>query len=287
MNLRLTLIGVMAAIFSLAFALERHAEPRAQDGPVPTAQSPSRSPGNGAGETTRTPVLVELFTSEGCSSCPPADDLVAKLQKTQPVKGAEIIALKEHVDYWNRLGWKDPFSAAQFSERQNYYAEAFGSNGVYTPQMVVDGKTEFVGSAERRAQLAIQRSAQTLKSPVSLQWLQPEAGSKVAMLLEVRIDQLRSATSGDDAQVYLAITEDGLHSDVKSGENAGSRFDHFAVVRDLKLIGNADPSADPVFRAQLPIKIADGWKKQNLRGVVFVQEHKSRRVLGVASTAWP
>ncbi len=101
------------------------------------------------------PVLVELFTSEGCSSCPPADLTLARLERTQPVAGAEIVPLSLHVDYWNRLGWADPFSSASFSARQKDYSRAWGVDRVYTPQVVVDGRAELLGRDETKARRAV------------------------------------------------------------------------------------------------------------------------------------
>jgi hypothetical protein len=234
-------------------------------------------------EGKRSPVLVELFTSEGCSSCPPADELLARLEKEQPIAGAEVIVLSQHVDYWNRLGWTDPYSSAAFSERQRGYARAFKRDGVYTPQMVVDGQAEFVGSHRDKAYNAIGKAAKAQKALIQIT---AGAQGKVegnTITLNIRIENLPAISAGDTAEVLLAVAEDDLHSSVSRGENAGHKLSHTAVVRHLSVIGSMDAQGGKAFTASPIISIENNWKRRNLRAVIFVQERESRRVLGASS----
>ena len=228
----------------------------------------------------RTRVLVELFTSEGCSSCPPADDLLIRLDQEQPVPDAEIIVISEHVDYWNRLGWADPFSSAAFSERQNQYAGAFGTNQIYTPQMVVDGRREFIGSLEGKARREIARAAQTPKAKVVL--VKESAHPPDDLIsMHVSVGQLPRTTSNDTGEVWLAITEGELSTDVRRGENAFRTLQHTGVVRRMELLRALEAGDAEGFTAEFTVSLAPEWKRQNLRAVVFIQERVSRRVLGV------
>ncbi len=222
------------------------------------------------------PVIVELFTSEGCSSCPPADAVLSLLDKTQPVAGAEVIVLSQHVDYWNNLGWTDPFSSHGFSERQSDYSRAFGKDGVYTPQMVIDGQTEFPGGNRGMALQTIARAARTPKADVQVTGTPDGKGIKLA----VRVEHPPQVSAGDTAEVLLALTESNLASSVGSGENSGRRLTHVGVVRRLSVLGNLTGAA---FTAE-PIVALDGnWRRANVRAVVFVQERTSKRILGAAS----
>jgi hypothetical protein len=236
----------------------------------------------------RTPVVVELFTSEGCSSCPPADALLSRLDETQPVAGAEVIALAQHVDYWNNLGWADPFSTHESSERQGEYAEAFGNEGVYTPQMVVDGRAEFPGSNNGRALETIAQAAREPKADVQLARASEQNDAGDGLRLSVRIGTLPkltdgdTATDGDAADVLLAVTESGLSSDVARGENAGRRLSHVGVVRRLTKIGYLNTASQP-FKSEPVVVLDKSWRRENLRAVVFLQEHTSKRVVGAAS----
>jgi hypothetical protein len=228
------------------------------------------------------PVVVELFTSEGCSSCPPADALLAQLEESQPVRGAQVIAIEEHVDYWNHLGWADPFSSAEWTQRQQDYAGAFRRDGEYTPQMVVNGRNEFVGSRSDLAARAIEGERQSLRVAVQVALTQPNSDKDVS--LAVSVGKLPQASNGDSAEVWLGVTESGLGSRVSGGENAGRNLRHASVLRSLRRIGTADTHAENAsFRADAAVKLKPNWNRANLAVVVLVQEKKSRHILGAAS----
>jgi hypothetical protein len=236
---------------------------------------------NAAPAAARKAVVVELFTSEGCSSCPPADALLARLDATQPVEGAEVIPLALHVDYWNHLGWADPFSSRQFSDRQGEYAAAFGHDGVYTPQMVVDGVKEFAGNSEDAALEAIADSRSEPKAEVLL--ARTPTQTDEAAGISVRIDKFPKQTDGDPVYVLLAVTESGLSSDVERGENTGRRLTHVGVVRVLKQLGVVADTRGGAFQAETSVPFEKGWRRENLRAVVFAQERGTRRVLAAGS----
>src|ERR1700693_3664629 len=155
------------------------------------------------GNAQQTPVLVELFTSEGCSDCPPADALLERLDRSQPVSGTELIVLSEHVDYWNDIGWKDPYSSHEYSERQSAYAARFGRRSVYTPQMVIDGHFELVGSDERRAIQAVENDTKFVKVPLSLSAIRFDGNDKLSMHVEA--GPLGPSVTARSAGLFLAI----------------------------------------------------------------------------------
>jgi hypothetical protein len=209
------------------------------------------------------PVLVELFTSEGCSSCPPADALLAKLDRSQPVPGAEIVVLEEHVDYWNHDGWTDPFSSAEFSRRQERYAEQFGIPAPYTPQMVVDGAGQLLGSDGRGALSAIGSAARAEKLTVRV--LRTPGG------IRVEVDPGRHS-----GEVYLALAQNAASSEVLRGENQGRSLQHVAIVRRLSQIGSVKSRAG--FAKDVPLSAAES----EYRVIAFVQDSGPGHVWGAA-----
>jgi hypothetical protein len=220
------------------------------------------------------PIVVELFTSEGCSSCPPADALLQKFDR-QPYPGAQLIVLSEHVDYWNHIGWRDPFSAAAFSERQSSYGAKLGLESVYTPQMVVDGTEEFVGSSSDDARKAFERVAAEAKVPVRIS------------AVDVRNDLLKAHLETGElpaqfaaADVVLAVALDHAESQVQSGENSGRRLTHVAVVRSLTRVGSI--TSGQSFVGDAAIKVQPGTDPAKLRVIAFLQQPGPGRILGAA-----
>jgi hypothetical protein len=218
--------------------------------------------GSSSGDTPRVPVLVELFTSEGCSSCPPADALLERLDRNQPVNGAHIVVLSEHVDYWNHIGWADPYSSPAFSARQEQYARRFRINGPYTPQMVVDGRIELLGSDSRGAEAAVRSSTQQARAAVRV-----EASGGMA---SVAVDPLPAKTA-HKATVYLAYAADSGTQDVLRGENRGRRLHHVSIVKEMKAIGTVDERSG--FQTRVPVE-------NGTRLIVFVQEAGNGPVWG-------
>ena len=226
------------------------------------------------------PVVVELFTSEGCATCPPADALLRKLDQLGRVGNAEVVALEEHVDYWDDQGWRDPFSSHDWTTRQYAYAEVLGNRNPYTPQMVVDGSDQFSGGRAQQALQSIAAAAERVKVPITL-----AAASEVKPGKEefsVEVGKLLPSPKGGTAEVWLAITETGLQSSVTRGENAGQELHHAAVVRSMRKIGEAKPDRDVSFSSEATVPLRKEWRRENLKAVAFVQEKNSLRILGAA-----
>jgi hypothetical protein len=220
------------------------------------------------------PVVVELFTSEACSSCPPADALLGRLNQQDIVNGAEVLILGEHVDYFNHLGWSDRFSSPVFTRRQNGYAQALHIGDVYTPQMIIDGRYEALGSDAASVEREIGQAARVGKTAeVSLNWTAHNA-------LHVSV----AGASGERLAVLLAITEDGLTTSVASGENGGQVLRHDGVVRELRQLGL---TSGGIFAGTATIVPAESWKTRDLRFVVFAQKPGSGEIVGAAAIRLP
>ncbi len=223
----------------------------------------------------RTPVLVELFTAEGCSSCPAADDLLAQLEKRQPVAGVDIIVLGEHVDYWDKGGWRDRFSSPQYTERQHDYGFHFKIDDVYTPQMVVDGTEQFVGNDAPHALRAIAQSGKTSK--IALVLAKPVVdGHKVKITVSAPTPNFSSK-----ADIYAALVDPADKTNVGGGENKGRELHHVAVVRVLQKIGKLKNLDSKPIEATLTAP--PDANPENMRVVVFAQSSGPGQVIGAVA----
>ena len=228
----------------------------------------------GVERTGDSPILLELFTSEGCSSCPPVDSWIQKLDASQPVEGAQLIVLSEHVDYWNHDGWKDPYSSSLLTERQSSYARALGLSDVYTPQVIVDGTAELHLSNPQAASQILSIAAATRKIGVRI-----ESAGVTGGIVRARIET-DANSAGHKADVFVAIALNHAESEVLRGENGGKRLTHVAVAQSVKKIGSL--KAGENFSGDFEMKVKAGTDPANLGIVVFIQEAGPGRVLGAA-----
>jgi hypothetical protein len=218
-------------------------------------------------------VLLELFTSEGCSSCPPADELLAKLNGTRVESGELVIGLSEHVTYWNSLGWHDPFSQEQWTQRQNGYGNRFGLDSVYTPQAVVNGQLQLVGS-DGRGLLRAVREAATGAVTLHVDGTKVQDGK-----IEVAYSVSGSVPAG--AEVWAAVADDMATSQVLRGENGGRKLVHVAVARSLTRVGKAG-GGTATASLESP-EVLRGQQKTGRHVVLFVQGRGYGKVLAVES----
>jgi hypothetical protein len=219
------------------------------------------------------PVLVELFTSEGCSDCPPADAALSVLDAKQPVPGANIIVLSEHVTYWNHQGWEDPFSFSDIDDRQNQYVRQFSLPSPATPQFVIDGAAQIAGYDPAKLAQDITHAATVPKIDLQL--------ADVRRAPDGSINFTVKAAPGPKATLVAAVAENATQSKVTGGENAGHTLQYVAVVRVLKEFGSNSADGRPLKLSGGDLSRAekDG---EPLRLVAFLVNHKNGQVIGVA-----
>jgi hypothetical protein len=217
--------------------------------------------------------VLELFTSEGCSSCPPADEMLARLAAERQER---VFILGFHVDYWNRLGWKDPYSDPSYTQRQVTYSNAFKLESIYTPQIVVNGEAQFVGSDEA----AIRKTLAAALAGPARELLRVQAenigGDKIRVICQ--------AEPGPARRLEVALVQIHAESNVKSGENAGRHLSHANLVRDFQtsnlIAGNR--SGTPV-DLSIPAGLAPG----NCQIIALLQDPQNQHITAATAVPWP
>jgi hypothetical protein len=225
--------------------------------------------------------VVELFTSQGCSSCPPADRLLSKISHDSRYQG-KVIPLSFHVDYWNSIGWTDPFSSSRWSQRQQAYAgRVFHTNRIYTPQVVVNGNAECVGNSEGEVAERISRAlAADPAGQISLAVdpLTPDGHLKVKVGAK-----LAKAVSSGDLDLWVAVYESGLATEVKAGENASRLLKNDRVVRRLEKAFTLPGTAGAEKSGEVVLGIDKRWKTDDLGVAAFLQDPATLAIVGAAA----
>jgi hypothetical protein len=224
-----------------------------------------------------TAVLVELFTSEGCSSCPPADAFLERIDVGQPLAGAELIVLSEHVDYWDHEGWKDPYSSSYLTDRQAAYVRALNLETAYTPQLIIDGRNEVKLRDAERIEQTFQKALASSKLSLHFDSSITDEGSSAQLRFRVEVDNVPERVKGD---VFLVVALDRAESQVTNGENSGRHLTHVGVVKEFKKVGRVEKPGR--FSQEGALKLKRGIDSQPLRIVAVIQEPGAGRVLGCA-----
>lgn len=229
-----------------------------------------------AAAPSRKVVVLELFTSQGCSSCPPADRILSALGKGKGDPGGVVVPLAFHVDYWNSIGWKDPFSSSQWSNRQRAYAGAWSSSQVYTPQLVLNGRTHVVGSSEQRIRQEIARQLAVKSSgSVAIRSVR-QVGSELMIALDASLDD---ALRGRTADVFVVVFENGVTTAVTRGENSGKKLVNDHIVRSMSkalTLAGGEAAAN----RSLTVPVAGGWNSKRLGVAVLIQDTQSLAIHG-------
>jgi len=235
------------------------------------------------GSDAASPVLVELFTSEGCSSCPPADALLEQLDGSQPIAGAHVIVLSEHVDYWNHDGWKDVYSSSFFTARQGDYARRFGLRSAYTPQIVIDGAAQLNGSDGGAVAGAIESARSHAKIPIRISSV--SVADPRTLRVHLKVEPLPADFKLRRAEIFVAVALDRAASHVLAGENKGRDIHHVAVVESITKVGTVEKGKN--FDRDILVKVKAAPDPANLRLVAFVQESDAGEVVGASLLSPP
>jgi hypothetical protein len=227
---------------------------------------------------TPSPVLVELFTSEGCSTCPPADALLTKLDGLQPIAGAQVIVLSEHVDYWNHDGWKDVYSSSFFTDRQSEYVRRLEAKTPYTPQMVVDGATQLNGGDVGAVGRAIETARSHVKIPVRISSV--SLADPKTIHVHLAVEALPADFKLKKADIFVAVALDHAESHVGAGENKGRDLRHVAVAESITKVGTVEKGKN--FDRDVVVKVKAPPDMGNLRLIAFVQGSYTGDVVGAA-----
>jgi hypothetical protein len=225
---------------------------------------------------TRTPVLVELFTSEGCSDCPPADAVLEELDAKQPITGVEAIVLSEHVTYWDHQGWSDPFSLEVIDQHQQQYVQRFSLPSAATPEFVVDGAAQVAGNNPPKLEGEIAEAAAKPKEAIEIEDAHVAADGSVQFAVKT--------TLGHKGTLVAAVAEDGTQSKVTRGENAGRTLHYVAVVRAFKEFGTNAADGRPLRWSSGELTRAEK-DDEPLRLVVYLYNFSNGQVLAVAEQA--